>query len=385
MDKNRLDYLDFLKVFMAIFIVTVHVALAYAPGIWWFYKSLPEDDWLLVYYQIINPIAMALFFLLSAYFFPASFDKKGAKKFMKGKLIRVGVPFIAGVFLLIIPLHFFYHLQFRDCGYTTLYSYTWNMFFGIGGDANACHDRWLDIWPDLKVAHLWFLQHLLIYASIYTLIRLLVRKKEHKFLGRPSNVKIVAFILVLTTITFAMRTKFPLDYWNGFLGAIQMEYANVPKYALFVILGVLLYRTDWLTTFPIRRGMVWLGFGFILLLTTLFGYEYIPFFLASGEFSLNTFLWTLWDCFMTVSLGIGLIVLFREGSRYLYKGFRQFSQNTYGVYLFHVPIVVFVQYFFRDLSEPIYVRFLIECVVSVLISFAFTHFIRKSKTVRKFI
>ncbi len=49
---------------------------------------------------------------------------------------------------------------------------------------------------------------------------------------------------------------------------------------------------------------------------------------------------------MTVSLGIGLIVLFREGSRYLYKGFRQFSQNTYGVYLFHVPIVVFVQYFF---------------------------------------
>lgn len=382
---KRLDYLDYLKVLMAIFIVTVHVALAYAPGIWWFYKTTPENEWLLIYYQIINPIAMALFFLLSAYFFPASFDKKGAKRFIKSKLMRIGVPFITGVFLIIIPLHFFYHLQFRDCGYTTLYSYAWNMFFGVGGHANACEDQWLDIWPDLKVAHLWFLQHLLIYSTLYTLIRMLFKKRNRKPLPLPSNWGILAFVLLMSLVTFGVRVKYPLDYWDGFLGAIQMEYANVPKYAIFVVVGIVLYRTDWLRTFPLKRGLAWLALGGALLLTALVAYNQVPFILASGGFNMNTFLWALWDCCMTVSLGIGLMVSFREVSRNLLGAFHRFSQSTYAVYLFHVPIVAFVQYFLRDLPGPVFVRFLLECIVAVILSFAFAHFIRKSIFVRRFI
>jgi len=35
---------------------------------------------------------MGLFLLISAYFVPGSFDRKGASRFLKDRLIRLGIP-----------------------------------------------------------------------------------------------------------------------------------------------------------------------------------------------------------------------------------------------------------------------------------------------------
>ena len=384
MSSQRLYYLDNLKVLLAILIVTVHVALAYAPDIWWFFKGGPENSDLLIYYQIVNPIAMALFFLLSAYFLPYSYDRKGGRVFLKERLKRIGIPFILGVFLIIIPLHFLYHTQFRDCGYNSIWEYTVTMFFGIGGDPGMCHDPWLTVWPDLKVAHLWFLQHLIIYAVVYTIIRAIMRRSQIKFpkMSVPKTYQIMLFIIGMSLVTFAVRVSYPLDYWDGFLGAIQVEYANVPKYIVFFIIGIVAYRAKWIEQFPTFHGFGWLTVGVILFLGSLLAQEQLSFILAPGGLNWSSFLWSLWDCSMCTSLAIGLLVLFREVLNKSGTILRMMSANTYGVYIFHVPIVALIQYVIAFLELPFALTVILEMVIGVILSFSVSFFIRQFKWLR---
>jgi hypothetical protein len=37
---------------------------------------------------------MGLFLLIAAYFIPGSYDRKGAKRFLKDRLIRLGIPLV---------------------------------------------------------------------------------------------------------------------------------------------------------------------------------------------------------------------------------------------------------------------------------------------------
>ncbi|GAE32629.1 acyltransferase family protein [Alkalihalobacillus hemicellulosilyticus] len=388
MERNRLYYLDNLKILLAISIVTVHVALAYAPDIWWFFKDETENTSLFVYYQLINPIAMTLFFLLAAYFLPYSFDRKGISKFLKERFKRIGLPFLLGVFLVIIPLHFFYHVQFRNCGYENIWDYTVTIFFGIGGEQGICQDRWLTVWPDLKVAHFWFLQHLLIYAVFYAFFRYIQQKYSFSLTQKklsPKSNHILFLIGLLSILTFILRIWYPLDYWDGFLGAIQIEYANWPKYFIFFLVGLIAFRMNWLQKFPTRSGFQWLLCGVILLVCSFVFDDYFSVVLTPGGFNLASMIWSVWDCTMTTSLCIGLIVLFRETLNGTGRLIRWLSANTYGVYIFHVPIVAIIQFLLIQLPVPIFVKVSIEMILGILFSFAFSFAIRQSRWVRKVI
>ncbi|NJK93881.1 MAG: acyltransferase family protein [Bacteroidales bacterium] len=43
---------------------------------------------------------MSLFFFISAYFVPASYDKKGASKYFTDRLMRLGIPLLVYIFIL---------------------------------------------------------------------------------------------------------------------------------------------------------------------------------------------------------------------------------------------------------------------------------------------
>jgi glucans biosynthesis protein C len=118
-------------------VVSVHVALAYAPNIWWFFKSSTESPMLLVYYQIIATICMGQFFLISAYFMPLSYDRKGASKFLNDRCKMYLTPIILGLFFIILPLHYLYNINFRNNAYNNFFKYTIHIFFGIGGKSGT--------------------------------------------------------------------------------------------------------------------------------------------------------------------------------------------------------------------------------------------------------
>lgn len=104
--KNRLYYLDNLKVLLIFLVIIHHVGQTYgSTGGAWFY-SYPGDrvESLRFLFRFNAAFFMGLFFFISGYFLPASFDRHGARKFITDKLIRFGIPLIFAAF--------FYHPRY---------------------------------------------------------------------------------------------------------------------------------------------------------------------------------------------------------------------------------------------------------------------------------
>ena len=97
MNKKRLLFLDNLKVCLTVLVIFHHAGQAYGDGGGWAYHpSNPAEfmPWIWHFFSVNAAFFMGLFFLISGYFVPTSFDKQGAKVFVQKKLIRLGIPLL---------------------------------------------------------------------------------------------------------------------------------------------------------------------------------------------------------------------------------------------------------------------------------------------------
>ena len=79
-----------------------HAGQAYGDGGGWPYTpSNPAEfmPWIWHFFSTNAAFFMGLYFLISGYFVPRSFDKQGAKQFVHKKLLRLGIPllFMGGI------------------------------------------------------------------------------------------------------------------------------------------------------------------------------------------------------------------------------------------------------------------------------------------------
>src|SRR5690349_10766753 len=104
--QGRLFFLDHLRAALAILVVLHHLAVIYSAGAPFYYVEPPgpEDQLarvLLVVFLLVNQAYfMGCFFLISGYFTPGSFDRKGSGAFAKDRLLRLGIPLVMYVFVL---------------------------------------------------------------------------------------------------------------------------------------------------------------------------------------------------------------------------------------------------------------------------------------------
>ncbi len=95
---SRLFFVDNLRVFLTILVLLFHLAITYGAEGSWFYRERPTTELagiLLTVFIILNQFYfMGLFFLVSGYFVPAAFDRKGGARFFKDRLIRLGIPLV---------------------------------------------------------------------------------------------------------------------------------------------------------------------------------------------------------------------------------------------------------------------------------------------------
>ena len=92
---DRQYYLDNLKVFLTALVIFHHAGQAYGNGGGWAYTpSNPAEfmPWIWHFFSTNASFFMGLYFLISGYFVPRSYDKHGGKKFVQKKLIRLGIP-----------------------------------------------------------------------------------------------------------------------------------------------------------------------------------------------------------------------------------------------------------------------------------------------------
>ena len=130
--SDRKCYLDNLKVFLTVLVIFHHAGQAYGSGGGWAYQPSNSGEflpWIWHFFSVNAGFFMGLFFLISGYFVPASYDRQGGRVFVRKKLMRLGIPLL---------------------------------FIGIITSA---------ITGTLEVAHMWFVESLLVFCLIYALIR----------------------------------------------------------------------------------------------------------------------------------------------------------------------------------------------------------------------
>ena len=97
--KPRLLYIDNLRSVLISMVVLLHLAITYgAEGDWWYNEAVPEsmisDVALTFYTTFAQAFTLAFFFMISGYFCPPAYDKKGPRPYTVDKLKRLGVPFL---------------------------------------------------------------------------------------------------------------------------------------------------------------------------------------------------------------------------------------------------------------------------------------------------
>ena len=179
--SNRLLYLDNLKVCLTVLVIFHHAGQAYGDGGGWAYHpSNPAEfmPWIWHFFSVNAAFFMGLFFLISGYFVPTSFDKQGAKVFVQKKLIRLGIPLLL-----------------------------------MGGLIAALSDK-----PE--IGHMWYIESLLVFCLIYALIRLICKPIDGECSSRPTIIGLLIFGGVMGLGSYLIRLVSP--------GSLDMAFRHHP-------------------------------------------------------------------------------------------------------------------------------------------------------------
>src|SRR5512136_868330 len=303
---TRLLFVDNIRVFLTILVILHHTMIIYAAsGNWGLYMEGRQDDitkalggWFSATNQAYF---MSLFLLISAYFVPGSYDRKGASHFLKDRLIRLGIPLIIYSWI-ISPLSFVVVIYVTQGQILPLSRYL------PGGGFEGI----------LGAGPLWFVEVLLIFSLVYALWRRLFQpnppvpsvESESRF---PGSAAIALFALLLGVAAFLVRLWVPVG-WNFSL--LNLQFPFFVLYIALFIVGLIAYRRNWLLGLPDAKGKLWLGIAIALILL------FVPLAVLSGSVEddrpfkgglhWQALEYALWEAFVCVSMCIGLIYAFRR-------------------------------------------------------------------------
>ncbi|MFH8443288.1 hypothetical protein ACH4D3_18895 [Streptomyces sp. NPDC018026] len=69
-----------------------HAAQPYGPADWWYVEGRPRSGVLTTLSAVDGSFFMSRFFFVSAVFAPGSYERRGARRFLGSRLVRLGIP-----------------------------------------------------------------------------------------------------------------------------------------------------------------------------------------------------------------------------------------------------------------------------------------------------
>jgi hypothetical protein len=366
---TRLLFIDNIRVFLTILVILHHLMIIYAGTGDFTYTEGRQDavsealgGWFCAMNQAYF---MGLFLLISAYFVPGSYDRKGAGRFLKDRLIRLGIPVV--VYSWVINPLFVYVFFYEDIRMPF-----WRYFPREYFENNAL----------IGAGPLWFVEILLIFSLVYVLWRLLTRSRPHEAAvdtAFPGNGSIALFALLLGVAGFVARLVFVMDAYN--FGPLNLQFAFFAQYIALFVVGLIAYRRNWLLGLPDKTGRLWLRIAVLLILL------WAPMMVVNGAidddisfkggWNWQALLYALWESSLCLSMCIGLIYTFR---RYLNRrgkvtGF--LVPNAYTAYIIHAPVIVTLAYAVRDVTLYPLLKWVLVALVAVPLIFGLGSLIRR--------
>jgi glucan biosynthesis protein C len=357
---GRLFFIDHLRVALIILVVLHHLAVIYAANTGFYYVEPPSGDMpalvVLVFFELFNQAYfMGFFFLLSGYFTPGSFDRKGPRSFIRDRLLRLGIPLIAYMLVLNpIACIGIYQMPAELTGITT--SFTWRQY-----------PRLIGMGP------LWFAVMLLVFDFGYAVVRLAAGSSAPRPARNgvlPGYRTIGVFVLALALASYLIRIVLPMG--KGLLGFPSLAY--LPQYLSFFLLGILGARRRWLQIVPGSMGKV--GFGAALGATVVLmplAFSGKTNFLGGGYWQSAAY--ALWDSTFAVGVCLALTTFFRRFFCRQGQLRRLLSRSAFTVYIIHCPVIVLLALALRGVELEHLLKFGLAALLGVPLCFALAYLI----------
>jgi glucan biosynthesis protein C len=367
-EKNRLAYFDNLRALMVIFVLMVHTAVTYSGIGQWYYvenKTLDMGSGLIFgSFQSFNQAYfMSVLFMIAGYFIPDSLEKKGPAKFIKDRLFRLGIPLL--IYILIIH-SITVKIANPNIDITAYYINGIKTFGFVG-------------WT----GPLWFALTLLIFTLFYTATRVAFKNPISFTPFTINSINIALLVIIITIPAFLIRLVMPIG-----TEIINLQLGDFSAYIFMFVFGIIVKRLGLFERISYQAGKKWLALSFLLgypvwLLIAVFGGPIRGEFLIFGGLSWQAFAYALWESFTCVTVSIGLIGIFRNRFNRQSKLQKLLSDNAFGAYVFHAPILVIISVSLKSLNLYPLVKFAMVSLIAISAVFIFTSVMRKIPIMRK--
>ena len=254
---GRLVYLDHLKVLLIALIIAIHAVLGYVGSDqYWTYADVQET----ALHPVTEVLAavlvvpfglfmIALLFLVAGLLTPPSLERKGARRFVVDRLLRLGVPFALFTFL-IWPV------------------VTYALYHPFGAAPGSFAEEYLSDEGYFDTGVLWFIGVLLIFSVGYAGFAVLPRPARWSRGTDPARTRrpigmghLAVLVLATAAATFLVRLAFPY----GSESVTDLNLWEWPGCLALFGLGIAASRRGWLAEVPrpLRRGsfVITLGAG----------------------------------------------------------------------------------------------------------------------------
>ena len=350
--------IGYLRAFLVVLVVAHHAALAYFPYApppaasliaeprWW--EAFPVVDsrrWggfsLIVGFN--DTFFMSLMFLLSGLFVWQGLARKSSAKFLRDRLLRLGLPFAMAA-ALIAPLAY-YPTYLQIAGHS-----------GVAGFRR----QWLSLgqWP---AGPAWFVWVLLAFDAIAALLFVMapnwgmaLGRTISGASGRPAAF-FAALVAVAAIVYIPMALIFTPAYWTA-VGPFVFQTSRIFHYLLYFLIGV------GIGAWGLDRGLLasngklaprWLPWAMAALVV--FAAAIVVTVIASTSQAQSQAWAIAMDAGFVVSCAassFAFLALFIRFARSRSRMWDSLSANSYGIYLVHYAFVSWLQYALLPASLP---------------------------------
>lgn len=356
MQKQRIVYVDVIKVFLTCLVVAHHAGQAYGPtGGVWPVTDNSKTQWLGQFFFINASYMMGLYFFISGYFMLFSLQRKTNTQFIKDRLVRLGIPLLFFTFLVFLPFNYL-----GSSTNTNVFLFFIDIYFNK---------------PPVATGHLWFVASLLLYSFIYLLLFPKRNESATAIASRTFRISyLFLYIVVLTLVSALVRLQYPIDVWRTWL--IPVEVAHIPQYFSLFLIGALFNRYQWLDSFKLSTGLLFFAVAVVAYILN----QNLPVHIKDYWLT-ESFVESL----LCTGISMALLTLFRHYGNRSNAVIRSLSDNAYGIYLFHVLIVILLQQLLLNWNSNANLKFITVTFGGILLSLLLSAFFRKIKFIRSVI
>ncbi len=378
--NERIFFFDNIRYLLVFLVVVFHMTCAYTNyANWW---AVNDDNSVFFDYlmRLLNLFLMPVLFFISGYFALPSLHRYGSYRFLKKKIIRLGIPWLVGV-LLVGPIRIYiyqYSRGFEDIS-------MWQLFVLKTQEAATFYTGFITSSQQFHHSHFWFLSLLLFFFFVFVLLHKAIsfragRASPENQITEPSIKSIIlVFVLisivtaVITLIMFLLFIKEPGKQPFVIIASIlQFQPTRVGLYTTCFATGIYTFYKNWFYSIKtLGSPLGWLVLTLLLLLAE----ENVFASLTSGLTPVLGVAYVTIKSFLVFSIIMSLMTF---GGKYWNSGSKLnqlLANNSYSIYLIHFVIVLSVQLvMYKWWNVTIYAKFVTGSILSLALSFLFSEF-----------